>query len=109
MTNEAREVIRQVRDEFLTGPERWAQGGPGVKLAYDPWDGKPMCLGYAIDFTRKELHEREEAADVLLALAEADIPASRDYYPANIITWNDTLGRTFEEVRALLDRALEEK
>lgn len=112
MTPEARAVIQMVRDEILT-PERWTRGGPGVKMSYDHRiDDKPFCLAFAMDFTRADIGVREEAAAVLLK----DEPKSRDaagvlnreYYPANIIDWNDTPGRTFEDVRALLDKALKE-
>jgi hypothetical protein len=100
VTSAAREVIRKVRDEILTGPDRWAQGPSLGKLGTTLDDPRPKCLGYAIDLTRASLEVREEAGAILVGAAP--------YYPANVISWNDAKGRTFADVRALLDKALEE-
>jgi hypothetical protein len=99
---EVKEVIRKVRDEVLTSPDRWAQGANArtsdgsnidpTHIAACCWclNGAIVVGGYECDLYR----------NVYLAVAGR--------HGRTISEWNDASERTFDDVRSLLDRALSE-
>lgn len=118
-TPEALEVIKVVRDEVLTGPERWTQGSytadeSGLPTSGSAYDAAPRyCLVGAVRRAAKLIVTRNGSDD-----GSDDGHFSRAYRAekclngvlgagGGAITFNDNYKTTFEDVRALLNKALE--
>lgn len=102
---EVAEVLRRVRDEVLTGPEKWTQGASarradGDECASTSYGAVSFCLIGAINRSAGGGHKTEahKAVRYLKSLVKAD----------RLAIWNDVKSRQFEHVRSLLDRALGE-
>jgi hypothetical protein len=105
---EVAEVLRRIRDEILTGPERWHQGpvalnasGSGVNAG--DGEARSWCLFGAV---LKALDYR--LSDHVAHGAEAALWSALPDGEAGYIGWNERPGRTYADVRSLLDRALGE-
>lgn len=95
--------------ELLDRPERWTQG----VLARDTTTGNPVgpesefatawCLGGAV---MRAYPAYEDQTEPLRRLREAIFgpPRGKGYPEPRIGNWNDAPGRTFEEVRELVER-----
>jgi len=104
ITNEVRDVLRKVRDEVLTGPERWTQNtnardAHGNVVGCDAPEATCWCLHGALYKVGADGRVFSDTEDALSSAVDS-------YGPAGYIRWQDASGRTFPEVRALLDKAI---
>lgn len=105
---DVRRMLLMIRDEILTGPERWNQGPAavdafGTSVNIDDSAACSWCLfGAVIKAGQCALGDRAER-DLETVLNSLLSPSDTGY-----VHWNERPGRTYADVRALLDRALSE-
>lgn len=110
----AEEILRVVKDEILTTKEAWTQGGyakdsTGRDVSIQSGKAVSYCLVGACRRAAHVLSMRHcYTAAYLAEGCLSDVLAARRGSTISPIGFNDAPGRTFEEVRALLDEALGE-
>jgi len=78
--------------ELLSSPEIWAQGG-------DVWNKNVHCLGTAIE----ACYPSEECKQIRELVVDKLLLEGEECLVDKIMHWNDTEGRTFEDVRSLIE------
>jgi hypothetical protein len=103
--------------EIIDGPGAWTTGAyavDGKGVACNPWD--PMATSWCVVGAAQAAYDDEKQyVDALQRLASAagitvpdnlPTPAEvEEFFRNSLVRWNDTPGRTFDEVRELIERA----
>lgn len=92
--------------ELLTDESKWTQGAfaqtaTGHPVDYEDENAAKFCLVGAA----RKCYGRGEAGNAVLRTIISDLhEGKRTGWAENVAAWNDGFGRTFEEVRALVER-----
>lgn len=96
-------VLLKVRDEVLTSPDRWTQGAYGRDPAGRAVShgSRPSCCRWCLVGAIQMADGDDYSATYYRAIDFVWI--ALDY---ETIEWNDESGRTFQDVRDLMDRLI---
>lgn len=92
--------------ELLTNQSKWTKGAfaktaTGHPTDYDSNDAAKFCLVGAA----RKCYGRGEEGNAVLRTLIYEIDGRRPFRDAkNVASWNDALGRTFADVKALVER-----
>ena len=93
--------------ELLSSPEKWCQGSNARDIHGDSCDifferAACFCVIGAVLRCWPEDYSRDEDSNAALDLIASRLPEAVGSTGTKLSRWNDTEGRTFDEVRTLL-------
>jgi hypothetical protein len=108
------EILKSVKEEVLNSPERWTQGASarqddGGVVSYESGEAVCWCLTGAVALVARKMPLCEtgesEFSRTMAVLAIAIDPTLTRY--VSIPSWNDAYTTKYEDVIAVIDRAIE--